>query len=280
MRASGVRRALRRGTRGAWYDSPWRIAGSALSIALTIALVAVVGALFLVPRALGGASLTVLTGSMEPVFTPGDVVVVRGVDEADVCTGVGVGDIVTYFPEPGNPDLITHRVVGKTIGTFDDGTDCRLITQGDANAAADEPVSPAQVRGTFMYGIPKLGWFRQWVQQNPQTVLMAIGAVVVASLVWGGLRPPRTRVVAYGGESGGVPLPAPLPAQPLDDAEIRLRLRELAVREREVAVREAELGIARSARAADPPLEPHPDIFPVPAAAGATAALDYVTEEH
>ena len=107
-----------------------------------------------VPRVLGGDSLTVLSGSMEPTFSPGDVVVVKGVTEAEVCSDVSVGSIVTYFPEPNDPTLITHRVIGKTIGTFEDGTSCRLITQGDANTVVDEPISPAQVRGVFMYGVP------------------------------------------------------------------------------------------------------------------------------
>ncbi len=263
MNRSSVRRLLRTARRSAWYDSPWRIAGAALSIAVTIALLAVVAALFVIPKVLGGASLTVLTGSMEPVFMPGDVVVVKGVNEADVCTSIGIGTIVTYFPEPGSPDLITHRVVAKTVGTFDDGTHCRLITQGDNNDATDEPVSPAQVRGVFMYGIPQLGWARQWVQQNPRSVAMVVGAIVVVALLWGSLRPPKTRVVSYGATGAAVPSP-PAPG-PLDEAELQLRRRELAVREREVAVREHELALLRG----DPPPPPPPADPPHPILTGA-----------
>ncbi|MER7797376.1 signal peptidase I [Microbacterium sp. NPDC096154] len=214
-------------------DAPWRVLAYALTVAVGTVLTMVVVALLIVPRLTGGQSLTVLTGSMEPALRPGDVVVVRGIAIDEVCGGIGVGDIVTYLPEPDDPSLITHRVVGKTIGTFDDGTACRLITQGDANSAADPPVSPEQVRGVFLYGVPQVGWARQWAAQNATLLLIAAGVAVVAWLLWDQLRPRRTRVVTVPGGATA--------ALASDDA---LRLRELALREREVAVRERELDLA------------------------------------
>lgn len=241
--------------RPAWYDSPWRIAGHAVSAALTIVVLAVVVALVVVPRVTGGASLTVLTGSMEPSLRPGDVVVTRGIDADQVCSEVSIGTIVTYLPNPGDPALITHRVVGKTVGTFEDGTSCRLITQGDNNSAVDDPVSPAQVRGVFLYGLPKLGWARQWVGDNTQMVLVAGAVALVAYGLWSTTRRPRTRVLTVPGTApagtttpaGGGPHPpagAPWPGDPVSSArEQELRERELAVRERELALREQELAL-------------------------------------
>ena len=188
-----------------WYESPWRIAGSALASTMALLLLGVVAVLFVVPTVLGGAALTVLTGSMEPTFAPGDIVVVRGIDPADVCADVTVGQIVTFFPEPERPDLITHRVIGKTIGTFDDGTDCRLVTQGDANSEVDPPVSPAQVRGVFVYGVPRLGWVRQWAQQNTQALVVGIAVVTVTYGLWSWLRPPKRSVRVL--EAPGGPAP-------------------------------------------------------------------------
>lgn len=222
-----------------WYESPWRIAGRAVSLALVVTVIALIAALLVVPRVAGGSSLTVLTGSMEPTLAPGDVVAVLGVAPDQVCTEIGVGDIVTYLPEPGKPALITHRVVGKTVGTFDDGTDCRLITQGDANSAADAPVSPEQVRGAFLYSLPALGWVRQWVSEN----LMMLGIALAAALLGYGLgstfRKPRTRVIMTSGSTAAAPASVPDPS--LDE----LRMRELDLRERELAVREQELQLAR-----------------------------------
>ncbi|WP_158370135.1 signal peptidase I [Cellulosimicrobium cellulans] len=252
---------------GAWYDSPWRIAGHAVGTALALVLIGLVLALAVVPRLSGGASLTVLTGSMEPTFAPGDVIVVKGIDAAEVCAEVGVGEIVTFFPEPNDPALISHRVIGKTIGTFDDGTSCRLVTQGDANSAVDDPVSPEQVRGVFQYGVPKLGWARQWVGDNVQTVIVVAALALVALGIASSMRKPRTRVYAAPGGAdgpaglGGVPvdaapapsapaLAAPASVAPALDAEDlaherALRERDLDLRERELELRERELELAR-----------------------------------
>lgn len=263
-----------------WYDSPWKIAGRALSMAVGIVLLAATVVLFVVPQVMGGAALTVLTGSMAPAFSPGDVIVVRGIAESDVCRDVGVGDIVSYFPHPANPDLITHRVIGKTVGTFPDGTTCRLILQGDANSAVDAPVSPAQVRGVFLYGVPYLGWARQWMQQNPAILVAAIAGVLLFYFLWDWIRPAKkTRVViASNGMMGGGALSGPgfstgaepVPPGPMISPattpvdletyrmELELRRRELAVREREVAVREEELSRLLPGPDTPPPGIRHP----------------------
>lgn len=255
-----------------WYDSPWQIVGRAVGTALAIAVLGALLALVVVPRLLSGDSLTVLSGSMEPTFSPGDVVVVKGVSENSVCADVSVGSIVTFFPEPNDPTLITHRVVGKTIGTFEDGSSCRLITQGDANSAVDAPVSPAQVRGLFMYGVPGLGWIRQWAGQNP-ALLGGIGAaVVVGWILWGALRKPRTTVVAAppssaaGGAAGaGTPDGAGVPVEPSRERE--LRERDFQLRERELELRERELAFAMGDHASADPAPPEDptrdDLLPV-----------------
>ncbi|MFD5598836.1 signal peptidase I [Leucobacter sp. NPDC058333] len=234
-----VRRLTSRGAvKSNWFESPWRIAGRALVSALALAVIIVLVALIALPKIMGGDSFTVLSGSMEPTFAPGDVVVAKGITEAEVCTDVSVGTIVTFFPEPNDPTLITHRVIGKTIGTFDDGTDCRLITQGDANSSADEPVSPEQVRGVFMFGVPKLGWARQWVSKNTMLVVGIAAAALVVSGLWSSFRRPRTTVMS-------VPRPASaatgnrISTQGQDLAE-----RDLALRERELELRERELAFA------------------------------------
>lgn len=244
----------------AWYQTPWRIAGRAIGSALAIVVFAALIALLVVPRLLGGDSLTVLSGSMEPTFSPGDVVVVKGIDDGEVCTDISVGTIITYFPEANDPTLITHRVVGKTIGTFEDGTSCRLITQGDANSSVDEPVSPAQVRGVFMYGVPGLGWARQWVSQNPALLGGIAVAVLIGWGLWSSTRKPQTTVVSVPRASS--PSAAAGPFVPPEPREQELRERELELRERELALRERELAYAIAGRADAPPVSF--DLSPVP----------------
>ncbi|WP_164512791.1 signal peptidase I [Leucobacter chromiireducens] len=271
--APKVSRRVRRAVRADWYESPWHIAGRAVGAAVAIVVIAALAALLVVPRLLGGDSLTVLSGSMEPTFSPGDVVVVKGVDEGAVCSDIGVGDIVTFFPEPNDPALITHRVIGKTVGTFEDGTSCRLITQGDANSDVDEPISPAQVRGKFLYGVPGLGWVRQWASENTGALIAGAAALIVGGWLLSGLRRPRSTVVSIprtaAADSGAAASThsgataaqqdtapaanssAPAHAGTTDWSPARdheLRERELELRERELELRERELAFAQERR--------------------------------
>ncbi|OYC97735.1 signal peptidase I [Microbacterium sp. Yaish 1] len=243
-RNPGAVRTARAGDTARWFDSPWRIALRAVFSAVVVIAIAAVVALVAVPRVSGGDALTVLSGSMEPTFSAGDVIVVAGADPATVCTDVSIGSIVTFFPEPNDPTLVTHRVVGKTIGSFADGTDCRLITQGDANTTADAPVSPEQVRGTFLYGIPGVGWIRQWIAENPLLAAGGLAALIAAWLLWAPRRR-RTTVIPA--------MPQPAPARRDDDAELRLRELDLRERELELRERELELALRRASGSASPP---------------------------
>lgn len=79
------------------------------------------------PLAFGARPLVVLSGSMEPTLTTGDVVVVRRVAPREV----EVGDVVTYRNPEGN--LVTHRVRGVRPR----GPRFEIVTKGDANNAAE-----------------------------------------------------------------------------------------------------------------------------------------------
>jgi signal peptidase len=137
-----------------------------------VALVVLMGlaiAIAAVPYATHGKALTVLTGSMTPTFYPGDMIVVRGVDDPD---SIPVGSIVTFLPNPDDPTLITHRIIGTGTNAAGDVT---YTTQGDANSAVDEPVQAFQVRGVYLYRIPKLGYLSQWVGGETRTGAMLVG---------------------------------------------------------------------------------------------------------
>ncbi len=66
------------------------------------------------PRLGGATPYTVLTSSMEPEYPPGTLVVVRPVPIEEI----GIGDVITYQLESGEPTVVTHRVVGlsTTLG--------------------------------------------------------------------------------------------------------------------------------------------------------------------
>ena len=82
------------------------------------------------PMPFGVGAAVVLSGSMEPTFSKGDLVFVRQADTAQL------GDVVVY---EGENSLIMHRVVAQ----YGDS----LVTQGDANNTPDSPITMAQIKG-------------------------------------------------------------------------------------------------------------------------------------
>lgn len=147
----------------------WRGALSGGGFVLLLAVLALALAVAVVPRALNGAPLTVLTGSMEPTYSPGDMVI--SVPQENYA----IGDVVTFQPVSGDPTLVTHRVVGVSQSL----DSIEYITQGDANGAQDDPIVAEQVMGKVIYHLPYVGHLANTVGNNRETVLFAAGAGLV-----------------------------------------------------------------------------------------------------
>ncbi|MDR2381453.1 MAG: signal peptidase I [Bifidobacteriaceae bacterium] len=141
---------------------------------IVLALAALAVALALVPKVVGGAALTVLTGSMQPSLAPGDMIVVAGVDDA--ASEIAVGDVVTFMPYPDDPTLVTHRVVGKSVSAQDGVS---FITQGDANSAEDDPIGAHQIRGRFLYAVPYVGYVTTWFSAKAPWLATAAGVSLI-----------------------------------------------------------------------------------------------------
>lgn len=124
-----------------------RVAVAALVSVAVLAVSAVI--LAAVPALFGWRTLVVTSGSMEPEIRAGDAVFLR--------EGIGhsteVGDLVTFRPLRGE-GLTTHRVLAHR----DIGGTLHLQTKGDANAAPDPNLVPADnVLGTVVFHAPGLG---------------------------------------------------------------------------------------------------------------------------
>jgi signal peptidase len=160
-----------------------RSASALLSAVLVAAVVVLAVASAVVPRLVGGVPLTVLSGSMEPTLSPGDLVVVRPVDPA----ALQVGDVVTFQPHPGDPALVTHRV---TAISAVDGEVSALMTRGDANLVPDDLVLPQQVQGRVLYSVPLVGHLTHhpWART---AAIAAVTALLVRAL-WTAATPTRT----------------------------------------------------------------------------------------
>lgn len=146
-------------------------------VMLSLLLAVIVGALVVltvVPRAVGGAALTVLTGSMTPEIAVGSVVVVRPVDPGTL----QVGDVITYQKDPGKPAYVTHRI----LEIHQDTDPVTLTTKGDANRGADlDPIPVTAVRGKVLFSVPYLGTVKNAISTGGAgMVLLVLGLIAYA----------------------------------------------------------------------------------------------------
>jgi signal peptidase len=118
----------------------WAIAVAGVLLAAAIAL----------PLAFGARPQTVLTGSMEPAISAGDVVI----DERVSPLSAELGDVVTFRDPEDQSRLITHRV----IGIRRDGSHLWFRTQGDANNTTERwRISSRGELGRVAYVVPWVG---------------------------------------------------------------------------------------------------------------------------
>ena len=155
--------------------------GQVLAWLVILGVVVILAAAVLVPRLSGATPYTVLTGSMEPTYPPGTLVVVKPVDQ----DRVRVGDVVTFQLESGKAAVATHRVTDIVHNL---GGETRFITKGDANESPDpEQVRAVQVRGKLWYSIRYLGYASSAIsggQRQLAVYLAAAGLLGYASCMF------------------------------------------------------------------------------------------------
>ena len=150
--------------------------------------VAALAALVVIPRVTGSTAYTVLTGSMEPKYPPGTLIVAKPTPGDQI----EPGDVITFQPESGNPAVVTHRVVSVFYSA--DGQR-QFITKGDANNATDQPLIAEQIRGKKLYAVPYLGRVNTLISGSSRSVLVfVIAGALGAYALWmwlSGLRDAR-----------------------------------------------------------------------------------------
>lgn len=117
------------------------------------------------PMPFGFGAAIVLTGSMEPTFSAGDLIVVK---ETDV---VAVDDIVVY--QDGS-SLVVHRVIDIADGS--------ITTQGDANNVADDPIECSAVKGIVLFWIPYAGSVVSLIKSPVGTICLIAAAIALVEI--------------------------------------------------------------------------------------------------
>ncbi|MGY5885389.1 signal peptidase I [Modestobacter lacusdianchii] len=153
----------------------WRQGWTAFLLAalarVVLGALAVLLAISVLPVLVGWQSSVVLSGSMAPTFTVGDVAVVRPVPADRLEPGQ-----VLLVDDPDSPgELRLHRLVAVQPAG--------LQLKGDANAAADGSlVDPAAVHGVVTLGLPLVGQPAVWLTQGRVLPLVGTGLGLLALL--------------------------------------------------------------------------------------------------
>lgn len=117
------------------------------------------------PMPFGYGAAIVLSGSMEPEFYEGDLIVVKET-KAYV-----VNDIVVF--QAGN-SLVVHRIInieGETI-----------TTKGDANSSADEPILVSAIKGKVLFWIPFAGKVVGLLKTPFATICIIVAAIALIEI--------------------------------------------------------------------------------------------------
>lgn len=125
----------------------------------------------------GWRLMIVLSGSMQPAFDTGALVVVRDVDPNQILKG----DIITFQESVRPGPLITHRVIAikKEKGSS------LFVTKGDANPSADfYPVPGENIVGRVVWAIPWLGFIAGFLQSGSGLILLTACCALLTVLVF------------------------------------------------------------------------------------------------
>jgi len=144
------------------------------TVSTVLVVLVVIFAIFLMGSRLVGLQVfNVVSGSMEPTYSVGDLLYVKEVDP----DSVKIGDPITFVL---NEDLVvaTHRVVAI------DGQNRQFTTKGDANKSEDAaPVHFNNLIGVPVFAIPLLGYVSAYIQSPPgMYVAMGLGVLLLAAV--------------------------------------------------------------------------------------------------
>ena len=145
---------------------------------LLVAAVVVLALLLAGVRLTGMYVFSVLSGSMEPNYPVGSLIYVKKVDPFELQSG----DVITFLLD--EDTVATHRIVG-IVPDEEDAAVIRFRTKGDANDAEDGGlVHCANVVGTPVFMIPKLGYLAAFIHEPPGLYIAVAAGMILLILVF------------------------------------------------------------------------------------------------
>ncbi|MDR3069885.1 MAG: signal peptidase I [Propionibacteriaceae bacterium] len=140
-----------------------------VNTALGLVVIAIVGAVVVVPALLGGGRYSVISGSMSPTIKTGDLVVTQRTSPAEI----EPQDIIVFKQ---NETDTVHRVITKVVKA--DGQ-VVLTTKGDDNSHPDGELNNNAIQGKVLFTLAQGGELFSWLQAH-------IWAPIAAVALWYG----------------------------------------------------------------------------------------------
>ena len=115
------------------------------------------------PKLFGFSQAIVISGSMEPTFSPGDMLIFRDTPECEP------QDIV-IFRRDGN--FVTHRIVENVEGGY--------ITRGDANNTEDtQLLAASDIEGKMIMVVPFVGSVISFLGTAPGLSILIVAGILL-----------------------------------------------------------------------------------------------------
>ena len=121
-----------------------------------------------VPMPFGVGSAVVLSGSMEPEISVGDLLIITEAQSYQV------GDVVVF--QDGRSS-VTHRIVSIS--------EDKVVTRGDANNTEDAPITLEQIKGKVTMVIPLIGYAINLIKTPVGTICVLALAVFLLESSFG-----------------------------------------------------------------------------------------------
>lgn len=120
------------------------------------------------PMPFGQGAAIVLSGSMEPELSKGDLIFVKKITSIEQ---LALRDVVVYQDDG---MLVVHRIVDMQGDT--------IITQGDANNVTDDPITIAEIKGKVTAHVPFVGTIVSGIKTPVGTVCIIIVAIALVEI--------------------------------------------------------------------------------------------------